>query len=107
MTDAPIKPNEKDVHVTEVKRCSNEGCSKESSKEVSALDMGQRTKYLASKDALIIPKRRSLQRHGAHRNPGRVNCIRSIMQIRIDKTTATLPNQRTAAEYRYQPTRSK
>ncbi|KAK1732685.1 hypothetical protein QTG54_016662 [Skeletonema marinoi] len=45
----------------------------ESSKEVSAVDMGQRSKYLASNDALIIPNEEDCaegcRRHGARRNP--------------------------------------
>ena len=72
-------------HVTEVKRCSNEGCSNGVITEVSAVDMGQRSKYLASKDALIIPNEEDCARGMGQMKHNEEDFANGMWQIKHNK----------------------
>eukprot|EP00984_Skeletonema_dohrnii_P010460 scaffold4065_cov161-Skeletonema_dohrnii-CCMP3373.AAC.5 len=98
MTDAPIKPTKRICvrHVTEVKRCSNEVCSWTPAygviKEVSAY--GAKNKVSSFEGCTIIPNEEEFASIKHIAIFGRVNCIRFIMQIRIDETAATQDRSR-------------
>eukprot|EP00984_Skeletonema_dohrnii_P006672 scaffold2374_cov78-Skeletonema_dohrnii-CCMP3373.AAC.3 len=78
--------------VTEVKRCSNEVCSNGAIKEVSAY--GAKNKVSSFEGCTIIPNEEEFASMEHIAILGRVNCIRFIMQIRIDKTAATQDRSR-------------